>query len=49
MRPPMPLFHVSALPAPRVKGLFGLGGVAKKLARKSLQDSFKEMPALMEK
>jgi hypothetical protein len=38
-----------ALAACRMKGLFGLGGVAKKLAKKSLQDSFEEMPALMEK
>lgn len=29
--------------------MFGLGGVAKKLARKSLQQSFNEMPALIEK
>jgi hypothetical protein len=32
-----------------IKGMWGLGAVAKKLAKKSLQDSFAEMPALLEK
>lgn len=33
----------------RIKGLWGLGAVAKKLAKKSLEDSFADMPGIMSK
>ena len=36
-------------PCRRFKGLWGLGAVAQKLAKKSLEQSFADMPAIIDK
>jgi hypothetical protein len=45
-RPCLPSAH---LPACRFKGLWGLGAMAQKLAKKSLEQTFADMPAIVDK